>query len=129
MAGWFHCLQNSTGFRFTSLIVQVLLIWKLIGPFLRKNYLLRYWGWCSLPNWIGALTLSLSLKLPPRKSNLWFVLWSFFLQRLLCISINLPYSHVWNIVVLSGLVLIVATWNCWISYKNRTVGPSFAAFL
>ena len=30
----------------------------------------------------------------------------------LSISINLPYSHVWNTVVTSGLVPPVATWNC-----------------
>ena len=63
-----------------------------------------------LLNWIGALTLSLLLRLPPRKLEPWFVLWSFFL-----------------------LVLLVATWNCWITYKNgyegRTVGPSLAASL
>ena len=54
------------------------------------NQLLRCWSWLSLPNWIGALTLSLLLKLP------------FFLLGLLCISINLPYKtcmkhccHVW----------------------------------
>ena len=35
--------------------------------FLRKNHLLRCWDWVSLLNWIGALTLSLLLKLPPRK--------------------------------------------------------------
>ena len=34
------------------------------------------------------------------------------LLRLLCISINLPYAHVWNTVVTSGLVPPVATWNC-----------------
>ena len=34
------------------------------------------------------------------------------------ISINLPYGHAWNTVVMSGLVLLVATWNCWISCKN-----------
>ena len=37
---------------------------------------------------------------------------SFFLLRLLCTSINLPYAHVWNNVVTSGLVPLVATWNC-----------------
>ena len=36
--------------------------------------------------------------------------------------INLPYGYVWNTVVVSGLVLLVATWNCWISYKNRYTG-------
>ena len=38
------------------------------------------------------------------------------------ISINLPYGHVWNTAIMSGLVLLVATWNCWISYRNRYVG-------
>ena len=37
---------------------------------------------------------------------------SFFLWRLLCISINLPYAHVWNTVVTSWLVPLAATWNC-----------------
>ena len=36
----------------------------------------------------------------------------FFLLRLLCISVNLPYSHVWNTVAVSGLLLLVAAWNC-----------------
>ena len=31
---------------------------------------------------------------------------------LLCISINLPFTHVWNTVVTSGLVPLVATCNC-----------------
>ena len=36
------------------------------------------------------------------------------------ISINLPYGPVSNTVVMSGL--LVATWNCWISYKNGYTG-------
>ena len=28
----------------------------------------------------------------------------------------------WNTTVMSGLMLLVATWNCWISYRNRYVG-------
>ena len=91
---------------------------KMDGSVLEENHLLRCWGWLSLLNWIGALTLSLLLKLPPRKLKTWFVLWSFFLLRLFCISINLPYGHVWNTVVMPGLVLLIATWNCWISYRN-----------
>ena len=54
----------------------------------------------------------------------------FFLLRLLCISMNLPYAHAWNTVVTSGLVPLVATWNCQTGYKKkiyRTVGPSLAA--
>ena len=66
----------------------------------------------SLLDWIGSLTLCLLLKLPLRKLESWFVLWSFFLLKLLCITINLPYVHVCNTVVTSGLVLLVATWNC-----------------
>ena len=38
------------------------------------------------------------------------------------ISINLPYGHAWNTVVMSGLVLLVATWNCQTSYKNEYEG-------
>ena len=102
-----------------------------MGLFLTKNHLLRFWSWLSPLNWIEALTLSLLQKLPPRKLQSWFVLRSFFLLRLLCISINLPFVHAWNTVVMSGLVLLVASWNCWINYKNgylwRTVGPSTAA--
>ena len=37
-------------------------------------------------------------------------------------SISLPYGYVWNTVVMSGMVLLVATWNCWISYRNGYVG-------
>ena len=59
-----------------------------------------------------SLTLSLLLKLSPRKLEPYFVLWSFFLLRLLCIYINLPYAHVWNTAVMSGLVPLVDTWNC-----------------
>ena len=45
-------------------------------------------------SWIGVRTLSLLLKVTSRKLELWFVLWSFFLLRVLCITINLPsYGH------------------------------------
>ena len=107
-------------------------MWTWMDLFLIKKHLLRCWGWLSLSIWIGALTLRLLLKLPSRNLEPWFILLSFFLLRLLCISINLPYSHAWNIVVMSGQVLLVATWNCYISYKSRYVGlfcPSLAACL
>ena len=71
-------------------------------------------------DWV--LTLPILLKLPPRKLEPWFVLRSFFLLRLLFISMNLPSGHVLNTVVMSGLVLLVVTWNCWISYKNGYAG-------
>ena len=79
-------------------------------------------GLLSLLNWIVALMLSPLLKLPPRKFEPWFAVSSFFLLRLLHISINLPYGLAWNTVVMSGLVLLVTTWNCWKRYKNRYAG-------
>ena len=116
----------------TGLKTLVLLMSKSMGLFLRKNHLLRCWGWLFLLNWIGALTLTLLLRLPPRKLEPWFVQWSLFLLSLPCISINLPCSYVWNTFVMCGLVFLVATWNCLISYKktdSKTVGPFLAASL
>ena len=78
----------------------------------KMNHLLRCWDWLSLLNLIGALTLSLLIKLPPTKLEPWYVLRNFFLLGLLCISINLPYTHAWNTVTTSGLLPIVATSNC-----------------
>ena len=95
---------------------------KMDWSVLDENSFLRCWGWLSLLNWIGVLTLSLLLKLPPRKLEPWFILWSFFLLRCLCTFINLAYSHAWNTVVTSELVLLGATRNCWISYKNEYAG-------
>ena len=106
-------------FYLTGLLALVLLMWKWMGLFLRKNHLLRCWCWPSFLNQIWLLTLSLLLKLPRRKFESQFILWSFFLLRLLCISINLPYTHVRNTVVTTGLVPLVATWNCLTSYKIK----------
>ena len=63
-------LGKLSWFRLTGLITVVLLMWKWMGLFLRKNHLLRCWGWPSLLNWNGVLTLSLFLKLHPRKLEL-----------------------------------------------------------
>ena len=102
---------------------MVLLMWKWMGLFLRKNHLLRCWGWPFLLNWIGAVTLSLLLKLPLRKLEPWFILWSVFLLRLLCLSRNL--ENVWNTVCSCFLELLdeLQKWVC------RTASPSLAAFL
>ena len=86
-------MEKLNWFHLTSLISLVLLMWKRMYLFLRKNHLLRCWGWPSLTNWVGALTLSPLLKLPPRKLEPWFVLWSFFLLSLLCFSINHTAMH------------------------------------
>ena len=102
-------LGKLSWFHLTGLITMVLLMWKWMGLFLRKNHFLRCWGWLCLLNWIRALTFSLLLKLPRRKLEPWFTFRNFFFLRLLCISINLPYDHAWNTVVMSGLVLSFAT--------------------
>ena len=109
-------LEKLSWFHLTSLITMVVLMWKCMGLFLRKNHLLRSWVWPFLLNWIGVLTLLLLLKLARRKvelsSEVWKKIGSFFLLRLLCISINLAYTHVWNTVVTCGLVPLFASWNC-----------------
>ena len=104
-------------------------MWKWMSLLSRKNDLLRCWNWLSILKWIGALTVSLLLILTSRKLEPWFVLGSFFLLRLLCVSFNLTYGHAWD--TMSGLVDLFASWNCEISYKNtcRTYGLSFAASL
>ena len=55
-------LEKLNWFHLTGPITLVLLMWKWMGLFLRKNHLSRCWGWLSLLNWIGALTLYLLLK-------------------------------------------------------------------
>ena len=77
----------------------------------RKNNLLRCRGWLSLLNWIGALTLSLLLKLPPKKLEPYSFYEVSFSWGSSEISI-IPYGHVWNTVAMSRLVLLVATWDC-----------------
>ena len=48
-------LERLNWFCLTSLITLVLLIWKWIGQFFRKNNLLRYWSWLSLLIGLGLL--------------------------------------------------------------------------
>ena len=95
-----------------GLIMLVLLMWKWMGLLMRKDLLSRYWGCLSLLNWIGVLIFSLLLKLPSKKLELWFILWSFLLLKLLYSSVNLPYGLAWNIFVMSGLMLLAANWKC-----------------
>ena len=65
-------LEKFSWFCLTGLITLVLLTSKWMALLSRKNHLLRCWSWLSFLNWIGALTFSLLLKLPPRKLVLWF---------------------------------------------------------
>ena len=78
-------------------------IFGLISSFLSNglgSFLVLHFSCCILMTFLMFLNWS---------SNSFY---AFFLLRLLCISINLPYAHAWNIVVTSGLVALVATWNC-----------------
>ena len=60
-------LGKLSWFRLTGLITMVLLMWKWMDLFLRKNHLLRCWGWLSPLKWTAALRFFLLLKLAPRK--------------------------------------------------------------
>ena len=93
-------LEKLNWCRLTGIVTLVLLVWKWVGLFLWENDLLRCWGCLSLLNFKWdlklpneILTLSLFLKVSPRKLEPWFVLWSFFLPKLPFISINLQYGH------------------------------------
>ena len=56
-------LDKLNWLRLTSLITLVLLTWKWIGLFLRKNRLLKCWGLTFFLNWIGALRKIASKKI------------------------------------------------------------------
>ena len=114
-------LRKLNWFHLTGLITLVLLMWKWMGLFLRKNYLLKCWGW-PLLNWIGTLALSVLIKILPRKFEPLFVLWSFFLLRLLSISINPPYVHLWNTVVTSGAGVTSCYLELLDKLKNESAG-------
>ena len=64
------------------------------------------WG-----SYIISITQSVSKKIGALIHSM-----KFLSPGLFFISINLPHSHAWNTVVISGLVLLVATWNCQVSY-------------
>ena len=105
-------------------------MWKWMGLFLRKKYLLGCWGWLSSKldwgSYIFSIAKTTSKKIGALIHSMKFLL------RLLCISINVPYGHAWNTVVMSGVVLVAVTSNCFISYKKRicmTIVPSLAASL
>ena len=59
---------------------------------------------CGMPTCYSARLHYFSVTIPRCHKNVYVN--SFFLQSLLCISINLPCNHAWNTVVMSGLVLL-----------------------
>ena len=96
-------------------------MWKWLGLFLRKNLLLRCLGWLSLLNWIGALTLSLLLKLSNRIGDL--------IRSMMLISPEVTL-YLYKSTKRSG------TPSCYLQLLDmlqkricRTVGPSLAVSL
>ena len=84
-------------------------MWKWMGLFLRKNYLLKLLGlfFSSKLDW-GSFIISIA-KTASKEIE---VLLSFFLLRLLSGSLDLPYGLAWNTFVMFGLLLVAATGKC-----------------
>lgn len=100
------------GFYFFHLIFQLtlmLLMWKSIGPSLIKNsFKILILSFFYKLNWVFAFPLL--LKLPLKNWRLHFF------------TIDLPSGLAWNSVNMSILVLLIAPWIFWKSYRNIDVG-------
>lgn len=101
-----------------------------MGLPLRKIHPLRYYDHLSLLSWIEYSTLSLLLKLPQRKLSL-NLFFEFFFELRFCIAlINLQPVHTQNTLVMSRLVLLIATWcSQLLKFVGRAVVPVLAASL
>ena len=98
---WFHLI---------GLITMVLLMWKWMVLKEKLSFKMLGLTFSSKFDWGSDIT-SIA-KTASKKIGALICSVNFFLLRLLCISIDLPYAHLWNTVVTSGLVPLVATWNC-----------------
>ena len=81
------------------------------------------------------IRLGLQKKLPPKKLEPWFDLWSFFLLKLLCISTNFYKSTIRPCMKYCCHVWAGAS-SCYLDMLDklqklicRTVGPSLAVYL
>ena len=83
-------LGKLSWFRLTGLITMVLLMWKWMGLFLRKNHLLKY---CSTLDW-GSYIIS-TAKTASKKIG----------------ALIRSLRSCMNVAVTSGQVPLVATWN------------------
>ena len=115
-------------FCLTGLITLVLFLWKWIGLFGRKNHLLRCWGWLSPLNWIEAHTLS-AVKSDSKKIRALIRSMKFFSPELALYLYKSTIAHVWNTIVTSWLMPLVASWNCYTSYQNKYAGLLVHHFL
>ena len=79
---------------------------KMDGSVLEEKLYFKILGWPSKLDWDSYI---ICIAKTAYKKIWGFALSSFFPLKLLCISINLPYTHVWNYVVMS---VTFAAWNC-----------------
>ena len=95
---------------------------KMDGSVLEEKSSLKMLGltFSSKLDW-GSYIISIA-KTASKKIGALISSMKLFLLRLLFIYINLPYGHVRNTTAMSGLVLPIATLNCYISYKNGYAG-------
>ena len=114
-------LEKLNQFLLTSLKALVIDL-KMDGSVLEEKWFFKIRGltFSSKLDW-GSFIISIT-KSSSKKIGVVNLFYEFSFSLGWSVSINLPYGHVWNIVVISGLVLLVATWNCWISYRNKYAG-------
>ena len=82
-------------------------MWKWMGLFLRKKSSFKMLGlsFASKLDW-GSYIISVAKTASKKIGAL------IHSMKFVSPEVNLPYAHVWNTVVTSGLVPLVATWNC-----------------
>ena len=109
-------------FSLTSLITMVLLMWKWMCLKKKSSFKMLGLNFFSKLDW-GSYIIPLAKTASKKIGAL--IPWSFFLLRLLFISINLRYVHLWNPVVTSGLVPLVASF----SFYQHSEKPKGIGFL
>ena len=100
-------LEKINLFHLTGLITLVPWMWKWMGLSLRKSHCLRCWVCLHWGFYITCITKTGSKKIGAGICSM-----KFLSPKVALIFINQPYSLSWNTLVISGLVLVVATWKC-----------------
>ena len=92
-------------------------MWKWMGLFLMKKSSFKMLGltFSSKLDW-GSYMISVA-KTASKKT--WALIRS---MKFLSPEVALHSINLRDTIVMPGLVLLVATWNCWISYKNGYAG-------
>ena len=117
MACWFQCWKNTTGF-FDHFCNTGDIDANTIGSALEDKPSFKRMGLALFSKFEWSSSIISIVKNSSEKVGALILSIKFLLLRLLCIFLNLPYGHTWNAVVMSGLLPLAATWNCYISYKT-----------